>query len=264
VAVYGLDGKIALITGAGRGIGRAIALRLAREGCDVALSDLNEQTAGETAAEVRAMGRRAIAIGADVTKDDQVQAMVDRTRRELGEIDILVNNAGMQVIVPMLEMNEQQWDSLFDVNLKSYWLCARAVAPHMIARGGGGKIINAASRAGKTPSKLSPTGAYATTKHAVVGFTRALAFELSPHKINVNCYCPGVVDTPMWDLIDREVAKRTGVPVGSTKAKAVAEIPLGRIEQPEDVANLVAFLASAESDYMTGQAINITGGSEIH
>jgi meso-butanediol dehydrogenase/(S,S)-butanediol dehydrogenase/diacetyl reductase len=262
--MYGLDGRVALITGAGRGIGRAIALRLAREGCDVALSDLNAETAEEGAAEARALGRRAVGIATDVTRADQVDAMVARTLGELGRIDILVNNAGIQIIVPMLEMTEQQWDSLFDVNLKSYWLCARAVARHMIERGEGGKIVNAASRAGKTPSKLSPTGAYATTKHGVIGFTRALALELAPHKINVNCYCPGVVDTPMWDLIDREVARRTGVPVGSTKARAVAEIPLGRIEQPEDVARLVAFLATEESDYKTGQAINITGGSEIH
>jgi meso-butanediol dehydrogenase / (S,S)-butanediol dehydrogenase / diacetyl reductase len=262
--MYGLEGKVALITGAGRGIGRAIARRLAREGCDIALSDLNAETAEEGAAEVRALGRRALAVASDVTKADQVDGLVGRTLGELGRIDVLVNNAGIQIVVPMLEMSEQQWDSLFDVNLKSYWLCARAVAPGMIARGQGGKIINAASRAGKTPSKLSPTGAYATTKHGVVGFTRALAFELAPHRINVNCYCPGVVDTPMWDLIDREVARRTGVTVGSTRARAVAEVPLGRIEQPEDVANLVAFLASAESDYMTGQAINITGGSEIH
>jgi meso-butanediol dehydrogenase/(S,S)-butanediol dehydrogenase/diacetyl reductase len=262
--MYGLDGKVALITGAGRGIGRAIALRLAREGCDVALSDLNAETAEQGAAEARALGRRALAIASDVTRADQVDAMVRRTLAELGRIDVLVNNAGIQIVVPMLELSEQQWDSLFDVNLKSYWLCARAVAPRMIERGQGGKIINAASRAGKTPSKLSPTGAYATTKHAVIGFTRALAFELAPHRINVNCYCPGVVDTPMWDLIDREVARRTGAAPGATKARAVAEIPLGRIEQPEDVANLVAFLASPESDYMTGQAINITGGSEIH
>jgi meso-butanediol dehydrogenase/(S,S)-butanediol dehydrogenase/diacetyl reductase len=262
--MYGLDGKVALVTGGGRGIGHAIALRLAREGADVAISDLNADTAEECAAEARKLGRRSVAIGADVTKADQVDAMVARTLADLGKIDILVNNAGINIIVPMLEMNEQQWDSLFDVNLKSYWLCAKAVAPGMIERGQGGKILNAASRAGKTPSKLSPTGAYATTKHAVVGFTRALAFELAPHKINVNCYCPGVVDTPMWDLIDREVARRTGAPPGSTKAKAVAEVPLGRIETPDDVANLVAFLASTESDYMTGQAINITGGSEIH
>lgn len=260
--MYGLDGKVALITGAGRGIGRAIALRLAREGCNVALCDLNP--AEDTADEVRALGRRALFVQGDVTDEAQVSRIVEASIGGMGKIDIPVNNAGIQIVVPMLEMTQKQWDSLFDVNLKSYWLCAKAVAPHMIARGQGGKIINAASRAGKTPSKLSPTGAYATTKHAVVGFTRALAFELAQHKINVNCYCPGVVDTPMWDLIDREVARRTGQPVGSIKARAVAEVPLGRIETPDDVANLVAFLASAESDYMTGQAINITGGSEIH
>src|SRR5437899_8759223 len=118
--MYGLDGKVALITGAGRGIGRAIALRLAREGCDVALSDLNAETAEEGAAEARALGRRAVAIASDVTRADQVDAMVRRTLAELGRVDVLVNNAGIQIVVPMLEMSEQQWDSLFDVNLKSY------------------------------------------------------------------------------------------------------------------------------------------------
>jgi len=262
--MYDLTSKVALVTGAGRGIGRAIALRLAREGADVVVVDLDRATAEEVAGEARRLGRRAIAVKTDVTDAADVDAMAERALAEFGQVDILVNNAGIQIVVPMLEMSEEQWDTLFDVNLKSYWLCARAIAPQMIARGQGGKILNAASRAGKTPSRLTPIGAYATTKHGVIGFTRALAFELAPHKINVNCYCPGVVDTPMWDQIDREMHRRTGAPLGSTKARAVAEIPLGRIEQPDDVANLVAFLASSESDYMTGQAINVTGGSEIH
>src|SRR5205085_7694144 len=134
-------------------------------------------------------------------------AMGPRTVGERGKIDILVKNAGINIIVPKREMSEGQWDSLFDVNLKSYWLCAKAVAPGMIERGQGGKVLNAASRAGKTPSKLSPTGAYATTKHAVIGFTRALAFELAPHKINVNCYCPGALAPPIWDLNHRAVPR---------------------------------------------------------
>ncbi|TAK22114.1 MAG: glucose 1-dehydrogenase [Chloroflexota bacterium] len=262
--MYRLDGKVALVTGAGRGIGRAIALRLAQEGADVVIADLDEASAKAVAVEAMGIGRRALGIAADVTEAAAIGDLVARATSDVGEIDILVNNAGINIIAPFLELTEKQWDALFDINIKSYWLCAKAVAPRMIARGQGGKIINAASRAGKTPSRLSPTGAYATTKHAVIGFTRALAFELAPHRINVNAYCPGVVDTPMWDLIDSEVARRTGAPPGSTKARAIAEIPLGRVQVPEDVANLVAFLASSQSDYMTGQAINITGGSEIH
>lgn len=261
--MYGLEGKVALVTGAGQGIGRAIALRLAQEGAHIVISDLKDATGKAVAEEVRALGRNAISTVTDVTNAREVDAMTTDAIATFGKVDILVNNAGINIIVPMLEMSEGQWDALFNVNIKSYWLCARAIAPHMI-KNGFGKIINAASRAGKTPSKLSPTGGYATTKHAVIGFTRALAFELAPHKINVNAYCPGVVDTAMWDQIDREVGGRTGVDVGVTKARAVAEIPLGRIQVPDDVANLVAFLASSQSDYMTGQAINITGGSEIH
>lgn len=253
--MYELQGRVALVTGAARGIGRAIATRLADEGASVVSVDLEESST---------LPNSSLSLRADVTSAAQVEAMAQAALDRFGRVDILVNNAGINIIAPMLEMSEPQWDKIFDVNLKSYWLCAKALVPQMIARGEGGKVINAASRAGKTPSKLAPIGAYATTKHAVVGFTRALAFELAPHRINVNCYCPGVVDTPMWDLIDREVATRTGQPLGSIKARAVADIPLGRIEQPDDVANLVAFLASRESDYMTGQAINITGGSEIH
>jgi meso-butanediol dehydrogenase/(S,S)-butanediol dehydrogenase/diacetyl reductase len=152
---------------------------------------------------------------------------------------------------------------MFDVNVKSMWLCGRAAAARMIRQGRGGRIINACSRAGKVASML-PFGAYVVTKHAVVGLTRQFALDLAPHRILVNAYCPGVVDTPMWELIDRQVAERRGVPLGSVKKSAVDAIPLGRIEQPEDVARLVAFLASDESDYMTGQAINITGGSVMH
>lgn len=262
--MYDLSNRVALVTGAGRGIGRAIALRLGREGADLAVVDLNAETANAVAGEVRLLGRRAISVPANVADAAQVEAMTARSITELGKIDILVNNVGIIAVAPMLAMTETQWDALFDVNLKSYWLCARAIAPHMIQRGQGGKIINAASRAGKTPSKLVPIGAYATTKHGVIGFTRALASELAASRINVNCYCPGIVDTDMWELIDREVARRTGVPIGSVKARAAADIPLGRLDTPEGVAKLVAFLASSESDYMTGQAINVTGGSEIH
>ncbi len=174
-----------------------------------------------------------------------------------------MNNAGIQYIATLLETTEQQWERIFAVNVRASWLCARAVAEYLIQRGNGGRIINASSRAGKTASAL-PIGAYVATKHAIVGLTRQLALELASHGITVNAYCPGVVDTPMWELIDREVARRRGVPIGSVKASTVAAIPIGRIEQPEDVANLVAFLASNESAYITGQSINVEGGLVTH
>jgi len=261
--MYNLNGKVAIVTGAARGIGRAIALRLADEGADVAVVDVDHAGATAVAAEVEARGRRAIPLKVNVTKADEVDEMVRRIVEALGRIDILVNNAGIQVIAYLQDTKEEDWDRIFDVNVKAMWLCTRAVAAQLIKQGQGGRIINASSRAGKVASAL-PIGAYVTTKHAVIGLTRAFALELAPYQITVNAYCPGVVDTPMWDLIDREVAARRGVPPGSVRANAVAQIPLGRIEQPEDVARLVAFLASAESDYMTGQAINITGGSVMH
>jgi meso-butanediol dehydrogenase/(S,S)-butanediol dehydrogenase/diacetyl reductase len=147
------------------------------------------------------------------------------------------------------------------VNAKGVLLCSQAAARQMIAQGGGGRIINNASGAGKiAPGKDTPLGAYAASKHAVVGLTKQMGLELAVHRILVNCVCAGIVDTPMWDLIDREIARLEGAPAGSVKARAVASIPLGRIQQPEDVANLVAFLASADASYITGQALNVCGG----
>ena len=262
--MYKLDGKVALVTGAGRGIGRAIALRLAAEGADVAVADINEAGASSVAEEVRRLGRRALAPRVDVSQSDQVQAMVDGVAAELGGLDIAVANAGIIVISPLLEMAEADWDRLFAINVKAVWLTMAAAARRMVDQGRGGRLILAASRAGKTPSRLHPTGAYSTTKHAVVGLTRALAFELAKHQITVNAYCPGMVDTDMWAQIDQEIAERQGVPPGTLREEALAQIPLGRIQEPDDVANLVAWLASDESAYMTGQAVNIEGGTEVH
>jgi meso-butanediol dehydrogenase / (S,S)-butanediol dehydrogenase / diacetyl reductase len=262
--MYTLDGKVALVSGAGRGIGRAIALRLAVEGADLAVADIDEAGASSVAEEVRKLGRRALALRADVSRSDQVQAMVDRTVAELGGLDIAVANAGIILISPLLEMAEADWHRLFAINVKAVWLTTAAAARQMVKQGRGGRLILAASRAGKTPSRLHPTGAYSTTKHAVVGLTRALAFELAKHQITVNAYCPGMVDTDMWAQIDREIAERRGVPPGTLREEALAQIPLGRIQEPDDVANLVAWLASDESAYMTGQAVNIEGGTEVH
>ena len=262
--MYRLEGKVALVTGAANGIGRAIALRLAQEGADVALADIDAAGARAVAEQARRGGHRALAIEADVARGDQVERMIARTAEDLGGLDIAVANAGIVVIAPLLEMTEPEWERLFAVNVKGVWLTAVAAARRMVAQGRGGRLILASSRAGKTPSRLHATGAYATSKHAVVGLTRALAFELAKHQITVNAYCPGMVDTGMLESIDRAVAERRGMPRGTYRAEALAQIPLGRIEQPEDVAMLVAWLASSEAAYMTGQAVNIDGGSEVH
>ena len=258
---YNLKGQVAIVTGAGRGIGRAIALRLAREGCPVTVADLDGETATQVADEVRDLGGQALPLQVDVTLNEEVQNMVHQTCEELGSLRILVNNAGIGAIATLLETDEETWDALMNVNAKSVLLCSQAAARQMIKQGGGGRIINNASGAGKiAPGKGMPLGAYAASKHAVVALTKQMGLELSDHGILVNCVCAGIVDTPMWDLIDRETAAQQGVPVGSVKAQAVAGVPLGRIQQPEDVANLVAFLASDDASYMTGQTYNVSGG----
>ena len=258
---YNLEEQVAIVTGAGRGIGRAIALRLAREGCLVTVADLDGETAAQVAAEVRELGGQALAHQVDVTCKDEVERMVGKTCEQLGNLRILVNNAGIGAVAPLLETDEKTWDALMNVNAKSVLLCSQAGAYQMIEQGGGGRIINNASGAGKiAPGKGIPLGAYAASKHAVVALTKQMGLELSEHGILVNCVCAGIVDTPMWDLIDRETAARRGVEVGSVKAEAVAGIPVGRIQQPEDVANVVAFLASDDASYMTGQTYNVSGG----
>lgn len=258
---YELSGQVALVTGAGRGIGRAIAQRLAREEARVVVADLDAGNAADVAAAIETAGGRAIALPVDVTQKSDVDRMLRETVAHFGRLDILVNNAGIGAVAPLLDTDEATWDRLMNVNAKGTLFCSQAAARQMIRQGGGGRIINNASGAGKiAPGKSTPLGAYAASKHAVVALTKQFGLELAPHHILVNCVCAGIVDTPMWDLIDREVARLEGVPVGSVKERAVATIPLGRIEQPDDVANVVVFLASADAAYVTGQTYNVCGG----
>jgi acetoin reductase-like protein len=258
---YELDGRVAIVTGGARGIGRAIALRLAREGASVVVADVNHETAVRVADEIEATGGHAIALKVDVTSRADTEQMVRATVERFGLVTILVNNAGVGAVATLLETDEATWDTLMNINAKGVLLCSQAVARQLIAQGRGGRIINNASGAGKiAPGKDMPLGAYAASKHAVVALTKQMGLELSDHRILVNCVCAGIVDTPMWDLIDREVARLEGMPIGSVKARAVAGIPLGRIEQPEDVANMVAFLASDDASYVTGQTFNVCGG----
>lgn len=256
-----LRGKVAIVTGAGRGIGRAIALRLAREGAGLCVSDVDLTGVEAVAEEINSAGGRAIAIKVDVTKQDDVAGMVAATIRQFRELNILVSNAGVGSVGRLIDTDEKTWDQLMAVNAKGTFLSCQAAAKQMIRQGKGGRIIINASGAGKTaPGKGIPLGVYAASKHAVVGFSKQLGLELSDYQILVNCLCPGIVDTAMWDLIDRETALLEGVPVGSVKAKAVASIPLGHIQTPDDVANVVAFLASDDASYITADTVNCAGG----
>jgi acetoin reductase-like protein len=258
---YELQGQVAIVTGGGRGIGRAIALRLAREGASVAVADLDEAGASAVAWEIAAGGGQALPLSVDVTRRDDADAMVRATVERFGRLSIMVNNAGIAAVAPLMETDEATWDRLMSVNAKGVLLCSQAAARQMIAQAAGGRIVNNASGAGKiAPGQDMPLGAYAASKHAVVALTKQLGLELAGHRILVNCVCAGIVDTPMWELIDREVARRRGVPIGSVKERAVQGIPLGRIEQAEDVANAVAFLVSADASYITGQTLNVCGG----
>jgi meso-butanediol dehydrogenase/(S,S)-butanediol dehydrogenase/diacetyl reductase len=258
---YELDGKVAIVTGGGRGIGRAIALRLARDGAFVAVADLDANNARKVSDEIQERGGKAIALHVNVTSREQVNKMVGDTVAHFGRLDILVNNAGIGAVAPLMDTDEKTWDAIMNVNAKGVLFCSQAAARQMIVQGAGGRIINNTSGAGKiAPGKGTPLGAYSASKHAAVALTKQFGLELSDHQILVNCVCAGIVDTEMWDLIDREVAKLENVAVGTVKARAVATIPLGRIEQPEDVANVVAFLASEDASYVTGQTYNVCGG----
>lgn len=257
---YELTGQVAIVTGGGSGIGRAVALRLARDGCKVAVADLNEAAATQVAGEIRAQGRVALPLVVDVTRKSDVEQMVQETVQRLGPLTIQINNAGIIRIATLLETDEATWDAIMNVNAKGVLFCAQAAAQQMIAQGQGGRIVNNASAAGKMAPGKNPLGAYSASKHAVIGLTKQMAMEWAAHGILVNAVCPGIVDTPMWDAIDRAVAERQGAPIGSIKAQMVATVPLGRIEQPEDVANMVAFLVSADATYVTGQAFNVCGG----
>lgn len=248
----------AVVTGAGRGIGRGIALRLARDGHAVAVSDVNKAGAEAVAEEITDAGGRAVAVPADVTDRDAVFALVDRAAGELGSVDVMVANAGIAQVKALLDVTPDDLRKIFDVNVFGVVYSIQAAAEKMIAQGTGGKIINAASIAAHGGFDL--LGHYCATKFGVRALTQAAAKELAKHKITVNAYCPGVVDTDMWELIDEQMGPYLGTGKGEAKAQFGAGIALGRLQTPADVAALVSYLAGPDSDYMTGQSIIIDGG----
>jgi len=252
--MYNLNGKVALVTGSAMGIGRAIAVRLAQDGADLALIDINEDEARNTAAMVRAIGRRCEVARGDVGDYLQVQRTVANFIASFGAIDIAVHNAGISCVGTIAETSIEDFRKVFRVNIDGVFHGCKAVVPHMIERGGG-KIINIASWLGKTGKPNY--GVYGASKSAVIGLTQSLAMEVARHRINVNTVCPGVIiDTGMRDVADA-ASIRQGLP---TAKQREADIPVGRVGLPDDVARVVAFLASGQADYMTGQALNVTGG----
>lgn len=282
--MYNLDGKVALVTGAGgeHGIGRAIAVRLAKEGADVIVNDVVSNpysdwgTAWEgvpsVVREIEDLGRRSIGVIADVSKSSQVDDMVSRAVEEFGRVDILVTSAGTRPgpdRVPVVDLEEETWDAVHNVDLKGTFLCCRAVARHMLAREPGGKIITMASAAGKRGR--ARFAAYCAAKFGVVGFTQALAMELASHHVNVNAICPAIVDTERWSYLGAALSgeditgvefQRTGRHAENMK-KSGSEVPWKRVASVNDVAQTAAFLASAESDYLTGLSISVAGGAEM-
>jgi NAD(P)-dependent dehydrogenase (short-subunit alcohol dehydrogenase family) len=252
------SGRVALVTGAAGGIGLAIAFRLARTGYDIAIADIDAPGAERAAQEIRTHGRRAIPIVCDVGRRDGAFRMAEEAAGDLGDIDLLVNNAGIVRLGPLASFAEQDWRDIFRVNVDGVFFCCQAVLPRMMARRQG-SIVNIASWNGKLGAPNF--GAYSATKFAVIGLTQALAREVASHGIRVNAVCPGIVaGTPMRAEVERQ-GQTFGVPPSTDRAKM---IPLGRLATPEDIAHAVAFLASDEAAYMTGQAINVTGGLWLH
>lgn len=250
--------KVALVTGAGQGIGKAIALRLAKEGFAVAVADFNHDTARQVADEIASSGRKALAVTVDVSNREQVFAAVEQARKTLGGFDVIVNNAGVAPTTLIEEITPEIVDKVYAVNVKGVIWGIQAAVKAFKAEGHGGKIINASSQAGHVGNP--ELAVYSSSKFAVRGLTQTAARDLAHLGITVNGYCPGIVKTPMWEEIDRQVSAAAGKPVGYGTTEFAKNIALGRLSEPEDVAACVAFLAGPDSDYMTGQSLLIDGG----
>jgi meso-butanediol dehydrogenase / (S,S)-butanediol dehydrogenase / diacetyl reductase len=254
--VTDLRGRVALITGAGSGIGLGIARVLGRQGAQLILTDLDADRVREAAGELGATAREH-----DVTSWGSSRQAVEDTIDSHGHIDILVNNAGVSKSVPFHELDEAEWDRVHDVNVKGVFLTTRAVVPHMMQRRAG-SIISIASMVGKEAIALFVH--YSASKFAVIGLTQGLAKEMAPYDVRVNAVCPGVVRTPLWDSLLNQLAETKGITRDEAWLQFVDPIPLGRPQEPEDIGEAVAFLASDRARNMTGQGINVTGGMQLH
>ena len=250
-----LEGKTALITGAARGIGLSFAEAYVREGARVAIADINLARATEAAA---GLGEAAVAVAMDVTRQDSIEAAVAETIGKLGQIDILINNAALFTAAPIVEIERADYDRVFAVNVAGTLFTLQAVARHMIERGGGGKIINMASQAGRRGEAL--VAVYCATKAAVISLTQSAGLNLIRHGINVNAIAPGVVDGEHWDGVDAFFAKYEGKAPGQKKKEVGESVPFGRMGRAEDLTGMAVFLASDEAEYIVAQCYNVDGG----
>lgn len=247
-----LKNKVAIITGSRRGIGKAIALAFAKAGANVVVSDINLDDCNKVVEEIKAIGKKGLAVKADVSNPEDVSKMINLTTEKFGKVNILVNNAGIYMQKSLTDVTEQDFDRILDINLKGVFLCSKAAVPEMIKQGKG-KIINITSIAGQVG--FANSSAYCASKGAIINITKELALELAQYKINVNAIGPGVIETDMTkDLLEDKAIKET----------LLANIPLNRIGEPEDIANAALFLASDNSDYITGITLFVDGGWLTH
>lgn len=258
-----LKNQVALITGAGRGIGAAIALAYAQQGAKIVAVDVDEANANAVAGEVRALGAQAEVFVADLSRPEQSIAMIEHATKRFGRVDLLVNNAGVIRVRSLLNTTPEDWDYIQSINARGLFFAVQAGARHMLAQTPiapgrpQGKIINMASIAGRGGRPM--LGAYSASKAAVINITQTAALEFAP-KINVNSICPGPVDTDMWKQIDREWSEQQQRPQGSVWQERIRNIPMARGESPADLTGMAVFLASADSDYITGQSYHVDGG----
>ncbi len=256
-----LQEKVALVTGGGQGLGQAICWRLAEEGCHVAVADINLEQAQETAAAITE--RKSIAIKVDVTDETQVEAMVQRVVQEMGRLDILVSNAGILISEEICEFPAEKWRAVMNVNLFGYFLCAKHAARAMKAQKSG-TIIQINSKSGKEGSFKN--SAYSASKFGGIGLTRSIALDMAEYNVRVNAICPGnLLDSPLWvNSLYKQYARKLGITEEEVRQRYIDKVPMKRGCTYEDVSNVVVFLASEQSSYMTGQAINVTGGQVMY
>jgi len=254
-----LDGKVAMITGAARGIGKAIAFSLASHGATLALCDLRCEELEQVGHTLRKRGHDVLTFDVDVSRFQQVERWVEATTKAFGIIDVLVNSAGIIESTPLIDITLESWERVLSVNLTGTFLCCQTVAKKMIQRKSG-RIVNISSVAGRSGRRLAAH--YAASKAGVINLSRSLALALAEHDITVNAVCPGITATPMWEQLDKEKGELFNLPAGTAFQQAVSEVPLGRAAKPDEIAEVVLFLCSSGAAYVTGQALNVCGGLE--